>query len=145
MTDRLEVVLCVVDGELVAAPTRHLEQIVEYRLHPEPPGGAPWLGGLAVFDGSVLASLSFSAAPVPTKADTPARVAKGLLFRVDGRRFVVEVQRVADLAEARVVGASLFRTWRPQCPPGWLLDAATRDKEAVPLLNISAVCDSLYS
>lgn len=143
MTDRLEVVLCLVDEERVAAPTRHLEQIIEFQLHRQAPGSAGWVGGLAVVDGAVLPSLTLAASPLTAQPDAAPRGARGLLFKIDGRRFVVEVQRVTGLAEARVVGASLFRTWRAHCPPTWLLDAATEEKEVVPLVNVSALSESL--
>jgi hypothetical protein len=143
-SDRLEVVLCLVDNELLAAPTRYLEQIIEYLVHPSAPCSSEWIGGTAVFGGAVLPSLSFaSAGATVMRANEPARLAKGLLFKVDKRRFVIEIERVTTLAQARVVGASLFRTWRAHCPTTWLVDAATSEKEVIPLLNVTAVADSL--
>ena len=137
----VEAVRVVVGDEHTLVPTGCLQTIVEYRLHADVPFLHPWARGLGQFGEDLfpVVRIERTVGAVPW-----ASVRSALLLRVDGARFLLDVDRVVGFGRCRIIGASHFQTWAPHLPSDWLVAGATEEREVLPTLNAEAVKAALH-
>jgi chemotaxis signal transduction protein len=131
---RLDCLECLVDTTRLLVPVRDLRRVAECALTSPPPHAEPWVGGLAILDGSVCVSLA-----LPGRPKGPLVATKGLLLETADKafRYLVQVDEVRSLW---TVDAAAKATEMPAwaCPSSWIL-ASVEAGESVLCLDTDAV------
>ena len=94
---------CVIGRVQFALPVDAVHQVAEYEVAPPPPLASPWVGGLGLYSGRVLVSISLLSrrvGPAPAR-----RSAKGVLLNTPGSEvyWALEVGSVASFVKAKVL------------------------------------------
>jgi hypothetical protein len=129
----LDCLECLVETTRLLVPVRDLRRVAECAVTAPPPRSQPWIGGLALVDGSVCVSLA-----LPGRPKGPL-VTKGLLLETADKafRYLVQVDEVRSLWTVSSPGPTAQRPpWA--CPPSWLL-ASAEGSESVLCLDTDAL------
>ena len=131
---------CFVGKARVAIPVERVEQIIEYERFPPPPLARRWVGGLALYQGRVMLSVSLVSATEPSVGP---RTARGVVLGVPDSEvgWILEVGSVGAFVQA----ALATRRTVPETSklPSWVSAGRTPDAKSIGWIDVAAMVREL--
>ena len=126
---------CRIGGTVVAIPSEAVEQIVEYDVASPAPLASPWIGGIGVYGGRVVVSISLGRAlrgAIPRRRRT-----RGVVLNTSAASagFAIEVTQVLSLVDLEI--ADLPRAATELGLPAWLREGSTASGQKLGWIDVN--------